>query len=156
MYHILSCRKFSRQTLRIVDTGETSIEAVMGAPMGECLICGPCSHVEVGQNSDYWTNHGGYETLEDATIAAWFHEQQIELHRIQDARVEFSYHVSLVFWIAKADRMKRDFFVAHRECMPGTCMRAIHDALGILVTNPHHVIDIAMNFYAKLLWRSRF
>ena len=71
MYHILSCRKFSRQTLRIVDTGETSIEAVMGAPMGECLICGPCSHVEVGQSSDYWTNHGGYETLEDATIAAW-------------------------------------------------------------------------------------
>ena len=88
--------------------------------------------------------------LEDATIATWFHEQHIELNRIQDAKVEFSYHASLTFSIAKVDRMNRDFFVAHRECMPRTHMRAIRDASGLLVIDPECVMDVATDFYVDL------
>ena len=46
--------------------------------------------------------------------------------------------------------MNRDYFVALRERMPRTCMRAIRDALGILVTNPDHVMDFATDFHAEL------
>ena len=71
MFHVMSCNKYSLRTLRIVESED--IQTVLAKPMmGECALCGPCSHVELGHNGAYWdllsTDH---ETAEDASQAAW-------------------------------------------------------------------------------------
>ncbi|MCP4507214.1 MAG: hypothetical protein GY826_12605 [Fuerstiella sp.] len=69
MFHVISCRKFTRQTLRIVNA--TNVEEMLDGDMGECLLCGICSHVELGPRRDYWTIHSSHETELQATAAAW-------------------------------------------------------------------------------------
>lgn len=69
MFHVVTCDKRPRQTIRIVNADD--IEAVMNRDMGECLLCGPCSHFELGPRKDYWTVHSSHVTEDEATKAAW-------------------------------------------------------------------------------------
>ncbi|MCO5603156.1 hypothetical protein L7F22_057303 [Adiantum nelumboides] len=65
-------------------------------------------------------------------------------------RSEFSHHASVSYWISKSDRMNRDFFVAHRQRLAGSTMRAIRDTDDVLHTDPDQVPDIASAFYEDL------
>ena len=71
MFYIVSCSKFNRQTLRIVNIGDLTKDKILDNQMGECQLCGPCSHVEVGTKRDWWTFHSGHDTLQDAEESAW-------------------------------------------------------------------------------------
>ncbi|MCO5549062.1 hypothetical protein L7F22_002528 [Adiantum nelumboides] len=73
-----------------------------------------------------------------------------EIRRLQELRSEFSHHASVSYWISKADRMNRDFFVAHRERPAGSTMRAIRDTHGVLHTDPDQVLEISSAFYEEL------
>ncbi|MCO5600627.1 hypothetical protein L7F22_054742 [Adiantum nelumboides] len=73
-----------------------------------------------------------------------------EIRRLQELRSEFSHHASVSYWISKADRMNRDFFVAHRERPAGSTMRAIRDTHGVLHTDPDQVLEISSAFYEDL------
>ena len=68
MYHVVSCSKYHTRTVRLV-TGDR--DKMLAGQMGECALCGPCSHVEMGKRADYWTVHSSHLTSEDATRAAW-------------------------------------------------------------------------------------
>ncbi|MCO5553455.1 hypothetical protein L7F22_006976 [Adiantum nelumboides] len=72
------------------------------------------------------------------------------MRRLQEMRFEFSHHASVSYWISKADRMNRDFFMAHRQRPAGSTMRAIRDIDDVLITDPDRVLDIASAFYEDL------
>ncbi|MCO5610298.1 hypothetical protein L7F22_064534 [Adiantum nelumboides] len=72
------------------------------------------------------------------------------LLRLQELRFEFSHHALVSYWISKADRMNRDFFVAHRERPAGSTMRAIRDTHGVLHIDPDQVLEISSAFYEDL------
>jgi hypothetical protein len=70
MFHVMSCNKYHPKTVRIVESED--IQSILDQPMmGECAVCGPCSHVEVGSNRDYWKVHTDHETIPEASDAAW-------------------------------------------------------------------------------------
>ena len=72
MFHVMSCSKYRLKTLRIVDLGECTVQRVIDQQMGECLLCGPCSQVEIGSRNGWWKSHGeGFPTAEEAAEAAW-------------------------------------------------------------------------------------
>ena len=73
-----------------------------------------------------------------------------EIRSIQDKRSEFISRASASFWIAKADRMNKDFFNTHRERPSGTFLRAVRDSQGILQTQPDTVLAIASSYYEEL------
>lgn len=77
MFHVLSCKKFHPRTLRIVNLGSSTFEDVQKMDMGECQLCGPCSHVELGTCRGWWEHHSGpHTTADDAAVAAWtFYEE---------------------------------------------------------------------------------
>ncbi|MCO5566531.1 hypothetical protein L7F22_020208 [Adiantum nelumboides] len=92
--------------------------------------------------------------LQDCLGDPYFSERHIqitaEIRRLQELRSEFFHHASVSYWISKADRMNRDFFVAPRERSAGSTMRAIRDTHGILHTDPDPVLDISSAFYEDL------
>jgi hypothetical protein len=67
MFCLIKCREFNRPEIRVADMGERSFEDVAEFS-GECLICGPCSHVEFSMRG-YWSNLGEFQT-ESAALAA--------------------------------------------------------------------------------------
>lgn len=73
-----------------------------------------------------------------------------EIRVIQERRSEFSGHARAAGWIARGDRMNKDFFAAHRERPSGTALRAVLDDEGHLQTHPDRVLDIATTYYADL------
>lgn len=71
MFYVVSCSKSYRKTLRLVDGGDLTKDTILDRQMGECRLCGPCSHVEVGTRRDWWTFHSEHDTLQGAEEAAW-------------------------------------------------------------------------------------
>ena len=68
---VLSCNKYTKQTVRIVDFGDADPEErIKKMNHGECILCGPCSHVEIGDWSTYYTIHTRHETRREAIIEA--------------------------------------------------------------------------------------
>lgn len=80
MFHVVSCDKYNRQTIRLVQADD--VEPMLASMMGECALCGPCSHVEVGQRGDHWTVHSSHKLITDAMDAAWdLTDREPELYR---------------------------------------------------------------------------
>ncbi len=69
MFHVIACRKYTQQTIRLVNAD--SLDDMLKGDMGECLLCGPCSHVELGPRKDYWTVLSSHDDEDSATVAAW-------------------------------------------------------------------------------------
>lgn len=79
MFHVITCRKYTRQTIRIVNADD--VDAMLAGDMGECLLCGPCSHVELGPRKDYWTVHSSHDTELEATEAAWHKLEELGIDK---------------------------------------------------------------------------
>ena len=86
MFHVITCKKYTRQTIRIVNVDD--IDSAMDGDMGECLLCGPCSHVELGRRKDYWTVHSSHVTELEATSAAW---SKVDEAGLDSGRCDMSY-----------------------------------------------------------------
>lgn len=73
MYHVVTCTKLGRPTvmIRVVECPMIDLEEMLDGDMGECLLCGMLSHVEVGKRRDYWKVLSSHEMVDEATIAAW-------------------------------------------------------------------------------------
>lgn len=73
MYHVVTCTKLGRhsKTIRVVECPMIDMQKMLDADMGECLLCGPLSHVELGKRRDYWKVLSSHEMVDEATIAAW-------------------------------------------------------------------------------------
>ena len=69
MFHVTTCSKFHTRTIRIVESED--MDKAMDGNMGECLLCGPCGHVEVGTRKQYWTVLSSHSDADDAATAAW-------------------------------------------------------------------------------------
>ena len=70
MFCVVSCSKYSRKTLRVVDFGNSDPKALLArVVMGECPLCGPCSHVELDFGG-YFNIHSQHDTADDALEAA--------------------------------------------------------------------------------------
>lgn len=67
MLALVSCKKFHPNTLRVVDFGENIIttkdaeEKLDNFKAMECILCGPCSHVEMSWRG-WYTVHSMHET----------------------------------------------------------------------------------------------
>lgn len=71
MFAVVSCKKYSRQTLRVVDYGDKDCKALLSnLNVMECPLCGPCSHVELTWHNWFIVHSEGYETQEQAIEAA--------------------------------------------------------------------------------------
>jgi hypothetical protein len=47
MFVVLACNKYSPKQLRVADIGDSDPDTVVkGINTMECIVCGPCSHVE--------------------------------------------------------------------------------------------------------------
>ena len=71
MIHVITCKKYSSQTIRLVECPADQLEAVLDRDMGECSLCGPMSHVELGKRRNYWDVLSSHKSKEEATEAAW-------------------------------------------------------------------------------------
>jgi hypothetical protein len=71
MFCVVSCKKYSRKTLRIVDVGDCDNPQRLldGIQAFECPICGPCSHVELSFHN-WFTVHSEHSTADEAMAAA--------------------------------------------------------------------------------------
>ena len=65
MYAVVTCKKYARRSIRVVDFGDHEPEVALFGNTGECPICGPCSHVELSL-PNYLTIIESFETEEDA------------------------------------------------------------------------------------------
>lgn len=54
MFAVITCNKYHRRTIRVANLGDADPESLLDMQMGECRICGPCSHVEVGTCRGWW------------------------------------------------------------------------------------------------------
>lgn len=75
MFAVVSCKKFSYQSLRVVDYGTKDCKPLLdGLQCMECPICGPCSHVEMSWEDQFIIHSEGHETVEAATEAGREHD----------------------------------------------------------------------------------
>jgi len=73
MIAVISCNKYHRKITRLADVGDRDTFAAKVflnslGPM-ECIICGPCSHVELGWEGRLRV-HGCYDDVDAAKVAA--------------------------------------------------------------------------------------
>lgn len=77
-------------------------------------------------------------------------EASAELSLVLERRAEFTYHASVSQWIAKADRMNKDFFSTFRERTTGSHLRAVRHSDGTIRSQPDEVLSLASNYFEAL------
>ena len=87
---------------------------------------------------------------QDAYLCDRAHCAREELRATQEKRSEFTYHATVTHWIAKADRMNKDFFSVFRQRPPGSTLRALRDPSDTLQTDPDIVLHMATDYYEAL------
>ena len=55
MFVVIVCHKYNPMTTRLVEVDSMeALARILQTDMGECQLCGPCSHVEIGPKASYW------------------------------------------------------------------------------------------------------